>query len=152
MFAALVALTLIAPAAPLEGKELPAAAKKELEKLERRWEVTKSANSTGESKPDAQMPKLYLVLKGDELTFEFEGKKETLRVSAVDAGTDPKCIDLLEKLRDNKERTIEGVYKIEKDTLRIALRVPDGAKQRPTGFDKPTDSRTMVLTLKRVKD
>lgn len=156
MFAALVAVALVAPAEPPKEKEkeLSEAAKKELAALAGKWKLTKAANSTtdGEVAPKPNDPDMLFVFKGDELTMEFGDKKEAVKIGAIDPKTDPKCIDLIETRRDKTERTLEGVYKIDKDTLQIALCVPKDGKQRPTGFDKPTDPRTMVWTLKRVKE
>lgn len=151
MFAALVVAFLAAPQE--KQKELPEAAKKELKALEGKWQIVKFGSSMGESEPDPSRPAMYLVFKGGELTMGSGDKKETLKVAAIDPTTDPKCIDLLEKRDGKPDRNVEGVYKIDKDTLRFAMCVPtaDG-KQRPAGFDKPTDARTVVFTLKRVKD
>lgn len=156
MFAALITVALVAPAeSPKEKqKELPKATKKELASLAGKWKLTKAVNSTtdGEVAPKPNDPDMVFVFKGDELTMEFGDKKETVKIGAIDPKTDPKCIDLIEARRDQTERTLEGVYKIDKDTLRIALCVPKEGKQRPAGFDKPTDPRTMVWTLTRVKE
>ncbi len=96
----------------------------------------------------------FMVFKGTELTLESSNseKKETLKISAIDPTTDPKCIDLLETLSGNRgERTIEAIFKIDGDTLLFAMCILQEGKQRPVGFDKPTDPRIIVWTLKRVK-
>ena len=156
MFAALVVFVLAAPVDPPKEKEkpkeLPEAAKKELKKLEGKWKLLKAADSTKEAEPDPKEPTILFVFKGNELTMEYGERKEAIRITAIDPSTDPKCIDLAEKRRDDPERTIEGVYKIDGDTLQIALHIPKDAKQRPVGFEKPTDPRTMVWTLKRIKE
>jgi uncharacterized protein (TIGR03067 family) len=155
MFAAFVALSLAAsPAEPPKDKEkeLPEAAQKELKKLEGKWKIVKSLDSTKEAEPDPKDPALFFVFKGNELTMEFGEKKEAIRITAIDPSTDPKCIDLTEKREGKPDRIIEGVYKIDGDKLLIALCITKDGKERPVSFDKPTDPRTVVWTLKRVKE
>lgn len=152
MLTALVLLALGTPADPPKekAKELPAAAQKELKKLEGKWRLVKAA--TAEKEEAAKEGEaLFLTFKGAEATMSFGDKKESVRVSAIDATTDPKCIDLIETRRDKTERTLEGIYKLDGDTLTLAFALPKDGKERPTGFAKP-GPRTMVWTLKRVKE
>src|SRR6266545_2295232 len=144
MLTALMLFVLSAPADPPEKiKELPAAAQKELKKLEGKWRIVKAA--TADKEQDVkECESLLFEFKGAELTMSLGDKKETIRVTAIDATTDPKCIDLTETRRDKSERTLEGVFKLDGDTLQIALTIPKDGKSRPTGFAKPTDPRTMV--------
>jgi uncharacterized protein (TIGR03067 family) len=152
MFAAFVALTLAAvPQDKGKEKEWPEAAKKELKALEGKWKVVKVATSMGDAEIEAGK-EVFITFKGNEMVAENGTRKDTVKITAIDASTDPKCIDLLGKRKDNTERTVEAVYKIEKDTLRLALCVPGDSKQRPTGFGKPPDDRTMVWIMKRVKE
>ena len=149
MLTAFVLLALAAPAEPPKAKELSAEAKKELKKLDGKWEIVKTADADKESDEKSE---IYLVFKGTEVTMSFKDQKETIRITAIDPTTDPKCIDFVEQLRDKSERTLEGVFKIDGDTLQLALTIPKDGKNRPTGFEKPTEKRTMVWTLKRVKE
>lgn len=152
MFTATIAVSLFVGADPPKEKELPEAAKKELKQLEGKWRVVKGANSTGEMDLDPKESEFFMVFKGGDVTFEFREKKETIRITAIDPSTDPKCIDLLEKREGRPDRTLEGVFKIDGDKLLLALSFPKDVKQRPVSFDKPTDARTLVYTLKRVKE
>ena len=86
------------------------------------------------------------------MTFTAGNKKEMAEVTALDLNTDPKCIDLTESRPDKSLRTTEGIYKIDGDTLQLAIAAPKGGKLRPTNFDKPTDGRIIVWTMKRVKE
>jgi uncharacterized protein (TIGR03067 family) len=153
MLAAALVFVLAAPADPPKEKEkeLPAEAKKELKKLEGKWRLVKAADANKESDVK-ESEALVFEFKGAEMTMSFGEKKETIRVAAIDSTTDPKCIDFIEVRKDKTERTLEGVYKLDGDTLKIALSIPKEGKNRPTSFDKPTDSRAMVWTLKRVKE
>jgi uncharacterized protein (TIGR03067 family) len=155
MFTALILFSLTAPAEPPtekeQPKELSAEAKKELKQLDGKWRVVKLADANKESEVKDQ--EVYFVFKGTEVTLTSPDKEktETLRITAIDTTTDPKCIDLLEKRAGRPDRTLEGVYKIDGDTLRLAFSVPKDGKNRPTSFEKPGD-RAMVWTFKRVKE
>ena len=153
MLTALVVLALSAPAEPPKEKEkeLPEAAKKELKKFEGKWQMVTFATSQGEE--DVKKLEAFAVFSGAEMTLSANtGKKESVRVTAIDTTTDPKCIDLVEVRADKSERTLEGVYKIDGDTLYLAFAIPKDGKIRPTSFDKPTDQRVLVWTFKRVKE
>ena len=92
----------------------------------------------------------------DRVILEFRGRKwifdgqEKAEITAIDLTTDPICLDSKSLEKGTKGQEQEAVYKREGDTLRIAFYQGKG-KQRPTGFDKPTDPDTLVITLKRVK-
>jgi len=152
MFAAIIAVSLLTTIDPRPQKELPEAAKKELKKLEGKWKFVKSLDANKEAEPDAKEPEVFMVFKGADVTLEFGEKKETVRVAAIDPSTDPKCIDLVEKREGRPDRTLEGVFKIDGDKLLLALCITREGKERPVGFGKPTDPRTVVWTLKRVKE
>ena len=156
MLPAIVLLALIAPSDPPKEKpkELPAEAKKELKKLGGKWKVVKAADANKESEIPKDSEPLIFEFKDADITMRYGDKKETIRVSAIDSTTDPKCIDLTETRKDGTERILEGIFKLDGDTLQIAFTTPKdaNAKSRPTSFDKPTDSRTTVWTFKRVKE
>lgn len=148
MFAAALAAALFVPADP--PKELPEAAKKELKKLEGKWKVTKAATSQKEGDTDRD---LFVTFEGNKMSLgDASGPKETFTITALDPATDPKCIDLLETLRNKQERTLEGVFKLDGDTLQLAFAIPKGEKSRPVGFDKPSDPGGFVWVMKRVKE
>jgi uncharacterized protein (TIGR03067 family) len=158
MFASFVALSLLVVSAdpPKEKekpKELSAEAKKELKKLEGKWRLVKALNAAKEE--EAKDVEIFFAFEGSKVTLSSgnKDKKETLEVTAIDASTDPKCIDLKEERAGKPSRTLECVYKIDGEMLQFAMAVPpEGEKLRPTGFDKPASPRVMVWTLKRVKE
>ena len=155
MFTALILFSLTAPAEPPKEKdrekEFSAEAKKELKKLEGKWRIVKLATADKES--EAKDQEAYFVFKGAEVTLTSadKPKTETLHITALDTTTDPKCIDFLEKREGRPDRTLEGIYKIDGDTLQIAFSIPKEVKNRPTSFEKPGD-RALVWTFKRVKE
>jgi uncharacterized protein (TIGR03067 family) len=149
MFTAFILFSMTVSAEPPKEKEFSVEAKKELQKLEGKWRVVKFADATKEA--EAKDQELYFVFKGTELKLTSGEKSETIHITAIDPTTDPKCIDLSEKRDGRPERILEGVYKIDGETLQIAFSVLKDGKNRPTSFEKPGD-RTLVWTLKRVKE
>jgi uncharacterized protein (TIGR03067 family) len=151
MTALALAVVLAAPAADPVPKFTPEA-QKELKKLEGKWRVAKVVGADGEI--DTKDRELFFTFEGNKLEMSAGDKdtKENYDITALDPATDPRCIDLSEKRAGRPDRTVEGVFKIDGDTLRFAFAIPRGEKQRPVGFDKPTDPRIIVFTLKRVKD
>ena len=153
MFAAFVALTLTAPAAdsPKE-KELPEAAKKDLKKLEGKWKAVKLVVNDEERENP--------MLDGEEVLLEFKGRKIAITgkdhfdITELDPTTTPKLIDL-KGLEDKggirKDTVYEGIYKIDGETLTIALYIGAGNK-RPEKFESPKESNIIVVTLKREKN
>lgn len=153
MFAALVALTLSAPAAA-EDKEkpLPEAAQKELKKLDGKWKGVKLVvNEAEQTDPEVDGAAVVLEFKGRKILFQ---DKDLLEIADLDPATDPKCLDL-KALRDlggiSKGTVYEAVYKLDGDTLTIALNVND-SKSRPSKFESPKDSNVAVVTLKKEKN
>jgi uncharacterized protein (TIGR03067 family) len=130
-------------------KEFSAEAKKELKKLEGKWRLVKIAATDGEV--EMKDKELYYVFKGTEVTQTFGDKMATSRVDALDAATDPKCIDLTVTREGAPDRTLEAVYRIDGDTLQIAFSLAKEGKNRPTSVEKPSDL-SFIWTFKRVKE
>ena len=63
---------------------------------------------------------------------------------------DPKCLDLKIAHGPFQGTVAEAVYKIDGDTLTIAVCVT--GKQRPSSFDAPKEAGTFLVTLKRIKE
>ena len=128
----------------LGADPLNEAAKKELKKLEGEWIVV--SVETSEGKQDAD----------DELVaIKFVGSKVTMleqngEIVALDAGANPKTLDIKSKVRGKEERVAEMIYKIEAETL-VIVSYQGKDKNRPTSFDKPTDGKIQILTCTRAK-
>ena len=161
MFASFVIASLVVasaepPKADDKRPELSDAAKKELKKLEGKWQVVTLAHSAGAG--DVTEHQYYGVFEGTTATFSKKGKdkEEVIEFTALDPGASPKCIDLTEHLNTpgRAPRTMPGVYKLDGDVLLLAFAAAKAGAvpARPVGFDKPTEPGAMVWTLKRVKD
>jgi uncharacterized protein (TIGR03067 family) len=144
MVATLAALLLLAPAA--DPPKLSEAAVKELKKLEGKWQIQKEVASDRERDRSAD-PDGVIEFRGHKVIAEG---KEAGAVAAIDPTTDPKCLDLKIDEGPAKGMVAEAVYKIDGDTLAIAVCVL--GKQRPANFDPPKEAGTFLITLKRIKD
>jgi len=147
MLAAIMLLTLSAPADP---PKLSEAAEKELKKLEGKWKAVKAVANGNEETP---------MMDGADVVIEFKGRKlllndkEVLEVAALDPSTDPKILDvkaLVDMGGLRKDTVLEAIYKLDGDTLMLALHMGE-AKKRPDKFESEKDSGVVVVTLKREK-
>jgi uncharacterized protein (TIGR03067 family) len=132
------------------SKELSEGAKKELKALEGKWEVVKVIFSDREAIHDEEN-RLIFTFKGNSIDFAKSGLGIIVE---LDPSTDPKCLDfkLLKEFGVlRKGSTYESIYRIDSDTLTWAVHV-GREKNRPLTFDKPTDAKTMVIVLNRVKE
>jgi uncharacterized protein (TIGR03067 family) len=131
-------VALLAAAAPAEPDKAPAA-------LQGAWRLTSVATDGEAILPALPDPRPVLVIKGDKLIY---GGEEIAHVAA-DPATDPKVIDL--KFA-SPERVYEGIYSIEKDTLKVCLNGrSEGAKERPTSLSVKDHPARRLLTFERAK-
>jgi C-terminal processing protease CtpA/Prc len=67
----------------------------------------------------------------------------------ADASTNPKIIDLA--FREPKS-AYEGIYVVEKDTLKVCINRKDGAKDRPAKFSTQDQEEWLLLVFAREKE
>jgi uncharacterized protein (TIGR03067 family) len=152
MFAAIVTLSLAAPAVPDDKeKPLPEAAQKELKKLEAKWKAVKAVTNGQE---ETEGKEISVQFKGRKVIVTDDGKEmEFFEVAALDPSATPKLLDLkslVDMGQITKGAVFEAIYKIDGDELTIAIYV--GAdKKRPEKFESEKDSMVVVVTLKREK-
>jgi uncharacterized protein (TIGR03067 family) len=123
-------------AAPLVAADPP-------KELQGGWRLVAVETEAGPTElPEA---KPCLVIQGDKVRH---GGQEVARLTA-DPAAEPKLIDLQFA---GPERTYEGVYLVEKDTLKLCLNgQAAGVKERPTGFALDGHPAWRRLTFERIK-
>jgi uncharacterized protein (TIGR03067 family) len=96
---------------------------------------------------------IHFTFTADGKMVVREGKREKPDAGTytVDAKKNPAEIDLMPP-PDKKEPTVQGIFKVDGDTMTLCFaRGPGGTTTRPTKFESPAGSETIVITLKRVK-
>src|SRR5262249_21846037 len=111
--------------------------------LQGMWKlVSVESNGTATGLSDRQ-PRW--IIKGNKVVYGGE----EIALLTVDAAAAPKIIDLT--FRDPK-RVFEGIYAVEKDTLKICLnKQTDGVKERPDSFSTKDKKNRRLLTFEREK-
>ena len=118
-------------------------------KLDGTWVVIASTRD-GEKAPEDDLKKtmVTVVMKGGKYAVTAQGKKVEAGTYTTDATKKPATIDVTITAGDEKGRTELGIYKLDGDTLTMAV-TPHDSKQRPKDF-KPA-AKGEVMVFKRVK-
>ncbi len=86
---------------------------------------------------------------GDNLTMKFFGEeKETVVTIKLDSSKKPKHINLTSGETGKDKETVEAIYQIDGDTLKIAQPKAGPKGKRPVEFD---EKDIVVLTFKKEK-
>ncbi|MSR53140.1 MAG: TIGR03067 domain-containing protein [Gemmataceae bacterium] len=111
--------------------------------------LTISLSAGGMDLPQPKDKELRFTFAADGKLTVLDDKMTEVSTYTVDAKKSPAEIDMT-PVADSKDLPIMEIFKIDGDTLTLC--VVEGKKDpRPTKFESPKDSRTMLLTLKRDK-
>ena len=124
----------VAAGRPDEGKKAPA-------ELQGCWKLV-SLEAGGNAIDPLGGGEPRLVVKGDKVLY---GGAEVARLTA-DPSTSPKVIDLTFA---DPEGVYEGVYAVEKGTLKLCLNKTAGAKDRPSKFSTAGQADWRLLVFER---
>ncbi len=121
-------------------------------RLEGRWKVV-ALESEGRKATAAELEAMKegaWVFKADRVSFVDPRTPEVTSVFKVRPGKDPKEIDLTGLEGAQKGKTMEGIYKLEKDRLTICLRdLASASMKRPRDFATEAGSGLGMIVLER---
>lgn len=124
------------------------ATKKDLERMQGRWTV-QQAHRDGKDAPAEALEKMSVKIDGNKLTIDdAESAREEIAELALDPSENPAKIDLKVN-HPGDQQTLQGIYKIDGDTLSICWTKHSGA--RPTEFAAKAGSDHVLFVLKRKK-
>jgi uncharacterized protein (TIGR03067 family) len=122
---------------------------KDAPKLEGTWNLT-GVDAGGKKMPADLLAKFMIMgeFKDGKYTFTVMGKTDEAGTYKIDATKKPATIDLTITEGKSKGKTQLGLFKIEGDTLTLAMTQP-GSTTRPKGFEPGQDVE--IQTMKRKK-
>ncbi len=121
------------------------------EKLQGKWIVT-SGVMDGAEIPKDQL-KGQMTFKGNKYAFtsgegEGEAGSGTFR---IDPSRNPKTMDAVPADGPAQGQTVEEIYELKGDTLKICLTLPGTGGKRPTEFNSTEGSGRWLFTYRRAK-
>lgn len=86
----------------------------------------------------------YIVKEGDNIVEEG--------TYTLDASKSPKTLDFKITKGNDEGKSQAGIYAIEGETFKVCLAFPgDAASERPKAFESKKESRTILVTMKKLK-
>ena len=141
LLAAIACAVLVVGSAPAVSDDPPAKAPAELQGA---WKLTSIETNGKEIEPVGGGQPRW-VIKGDKISYGGE----VIVQFKSDPSTNPCVIDLT--FRDPKS-TYEGIYVVEKDTLKVCLnKKTEGVKDRPGAFSTKEQTDWVLLVFEREK-
>jgi uncharacterized protein (TIGR03067 family) len=130
------------------------AAEKESEskdELQGKWKLTEVEKDGKSHKVKVETTEYFeIMFKGTKVTARFkEGTPEQEGTYKLLADTKPKAIDFTPTTGDEKGKTVQGIYEIKGNQLKLCVAVP-GTK-RPKKFESKGEE-IVVYVLERVKE
>jgi uncharacterized protein (TIGR03067 family) len=121
------------------------AIKKDLEQLKGTWVATSYVKDM-KAAAEADLKMMKLAVAGDQVTFT-KGKDLRKSTYRLDPTQKPKTVDIVMIDGPDKDKTLQGIYEISGDELKICLAILD--KPRPKEFAAKPE--TILETWKREK-
>ncbi len=138
----------VAVAFAVGGVAVGGDAKADLKKFQGTWAVEKSL-ADGKPMPEEEMKKTRVIVSGERFTFLHENDKSPEGTFKIDPGKEPKQIDVMAPFLGGHV-AVKGIYKFEGGKLTICVASRQGA-ERPTRFESPEQSFTILVVLQREK-
>jgi uncharacterized protein (TIGR03067 family) len=121
-------------------------AKQEQAKLQGKWQASK-LEIEGNAIPDNELAKLKITIEGDKLIASKDGAAPENNSFKLDPSKKPRAIDVIPASGQAEGKTLQGIYELEGDTLKLCLGMPGVG--RPDAF--AAGEMRVFITLKRVK-
>jgi uncharacterized protein (TIGR03067 family) len=86
---------------------------------------------------------------GGKYTITPDGKADISGTYNVDLSKTPNAIDMKPASGQFKDKTLQGIVKVDGDTMTIAFAAP--GKDRPTAFESKADSGVTLAVHKKAK-
>ena len=118
----------------------------DLERMQGSWLVT-ALFEEGKAVPEKELGDLEITIEKDIITVNEKGKTVAKHQFKLDAGKKPKAIDFTHLIGDDKGKTEPGIYRFEKDHLKVCLY--ENKKDRPTTFEGKGADGYWIVVLKR---
>jgi uncharacterized protein (TIGR03067 family) len=122
------------------------AVKAELKKLRGRWLIVRMQTASWDWDARDHARKRITTITGYDWGHDHPAAKST--IVAIDAKS--KAFDLVTTFNGVPLPRREAIYKVEGDALEVSLR--EGTGNRPTGFDRPTESGCILVVFRRLKE
>ncbi len=146
----LVGCVFLLPALLAAADKPQRGAKDDARLLEGSWQAV-ALETDGKKAPPEPLKAMRWSFKGSEL--QESGPLASKYSVKLDSNKTPKYIDLVVLEGPLKGKTIQGIFKFEKDRLVVCLRgLKDAQKGRPTQFMTEPDTALALITLERIKE
>lgn len=139
-------LVLVLGVAGLLGADDKGDAKKELAKLDGTWQA-QSMEVDGNKNDDAKS--FSVTIKDGKYSAKMGSDVYNEGKLTIDPTKKPKTLDVMPSKGDNEGKTMQGIYELDGDTLKICLSQPDG--DRPKEFASTAGSGRLNVVYKRQK-
>ena len=125
------------------------ATSKDLDALRGTWKVTQ-LTEMGEKLPDKELAPVEVIILGNKMTINDDGKFREEITLKLDATKKPKAVDFNYSKGPNTGKVERGIYLLEGDTLIFCINEKkDG--ERPTEFASTKGNGCSLAVLKKTK-
>ncbi len=122
---------------------------KELDRLRGEWTFVRWVTN-GRERSEEEMEERRVFFDGATVTFRQPNLPDEKARIVLDPTTSPALIDLTYLEGRRKGQTVEGIYRLEGDTLSLCLNTRKGPpKHRPLEFASTPGSSLILYVLKR---
>lgn len=122
------------------GEALSDELQREYERFQGRWRVVR-LEENGQAEPDEEIRRFTLLIRGRTIVVEMDGQRQTTEFT-LDPTKQPKHISLTPHYGEDKGKTFQGIYEIQRDTVRICATL---LPERPKAFESRQGLLFMVL-------